>query len=124
MILVASVVSPSLHVLRAMTSRSVIMSLQSVISRLALILWYAATLGHSVSCIGHFGRIICHPGNETVLYSWLIFSHQVSCTRKTSYTGPLLSAIMYIAACMAAFDQFMFKLQSEIKVFNLACSLM
>ena len=40
-----------------------------------------------------------------------------------SNIGSLLSAIMYIAACVAAFDQFTFKEHSMIRVFDLACIL-
>src|SRR5258708_24273707 len=73
--------------------------------------------------MGFFGRMVCHPENKTILYSWLIFSHQGSCTRNMSNTGFSLCAIMYIAACIAVFDRFMFKLHTEIKVVDLACSI-
>src|SRR5258708_269271 len=124
MILVASFSSPSLLMSRAITSRSVTMSFRRVISMLAPVLWYVTTLGHSVVWMGRLGRMVCQPGNETVWYSWLIFSHQGSCTRKISNTGSVLSVIIYIAMCMSAFDQFMFKLHSDIIGFDLACPLM
>ena len=38
--------------------------------------------------------------------------------------GSLLSVIIYMAACVAAFDQFTFKLHSDIIGFDLACLLM
>ena len=122
-ILVASVTSFSHFMLSAITSRLVIKSFRRVTSMLAPILKYAATLGRSDCHMGCFGRTVCHPGKEMVLFSWLIFSHQGSCTRNMLNTGSLLSAIIYIAVCVAAFDQFTFKLQSKIREFDLACPL-
>src|SRR5258708_35880249 len=90
---------------------------------LALILKYAATLGCSDCHMGHFGRMACHPGKEMVLFSWLIFSHQGSCTRNISNTGSLRSAIIYIAVCLPPFDQFIVKLRSARRQFLLASAL-
>src|SRR6266581_159014 len=105
-------VEPFLFMLRIMKSRSDAMLFLSIGSMFAFCRKYAIVLGLSPSAMGCLSRTVCHPLRATEMYELFTLCHQGSWMRRMSMAGFLCLEMLCITACVAAFEQLMFRLHT------------